>query len=74
MRVAFEHAAKTQVAKVMPNRAMSANPALLRGATLLGDALNTRHPLTGSGMSVCLRDVELLTRVLQGVELSDGKV
>jgi hypothetical protein len=25
-------------------------------------------------MSVCLRDVELLTRVLQGVELSDGKV
>ncbi len=39
-----------------------------------GDAWNTRHPLTGSGMSVCLRDVELLTRALSGVQLTNQQV
>ena len=58
----------------MPNRACNAAPVKMEGAILLGDAWNTRHPLTGSGMSVCLRDVELLTRALQGVDVTNSKV
>jgi len=31
---------------------------------LIGDALNMRHPLTGGGMTVALKDVVLLTQIL----------
>lgn len=31
----------------MPNRALWAAPPAMKGAILLGDAWNTRHPLTG---------------------------
>ena len=44
------------------------------GAVLIGDALNSRHPLTGSGMSVCLRDVELLVRAFAPISLHDEEV
>lgn len=35
-----------------------------KGLFLLGDALNVRHPVVGGGMSVGLKDVVLLTRLL----------
>lgn len=44
--------------KVMPNHLFPAKPKLKRGAVLLGDSLNMRHPLTGGGMTVALTDVQ----------------
>ncbi|KDQ25268.1 hypothetical protein PLEOSDRAFT_1046279 [Pleurotus ostreatus PC15] len=38
------------------------------GAILLGDAWNTRHPLTGGGMTVALNDVVLLRDMLNKVD------
>lgn len=46
--------------KVMPNHLFPAKPKLKRGAVLLGDSLNMRHPLTGGGMTVALTDVQSL--------------
>ncbi len=34
------------------------------GCVLMGDALNMRHPLTGGGMTVALKDVVLLSSLL----------
>lgn len=43
-----------------------------RGVIVLGDALNTRHPLTGGGMTVSFGDVLTLSQLLEGVsDLSD---
>ena len=51
--------------KSMPNRAMPAAKLAKDGVILLGDALNMRHPLTGGGMTVALRDVEALCYLLE---------
>ncbi|XP_073925303.1 squalene monooxygenase isoform X3 [Castor canadensis] len=37
------------------------------GVLLLGDAYNLRHPLTGGGMTVALKDIELWRKLLQGI-------
>jgi len=50
--------------KSMPNRSLTGKMADKDGAVLVGDALNMRHPLTGGGMTVALRDVELLSNLL----------
>ena len=44
----------------MPNHRLPGRPDLPASAALLGDALNMRHPLTGGGMTVALRDVRML--------------
>ena len=44
----------------MPNHLFPAKPKLKRGAVMLGDSLNMRHPLTGGGMTVALTDVHSL--------------
>lgn len=41
------------------------------GLIVLGDALNMRHPLTGGGMTVGLKDVALLTDMLRSTSLED---
>lgn len=38
---------------------------------LLGDTLNMRHPLTGGGMTVAIRDVEAVLNLLE-VRNKDG--
>lgn len=43
----------------MPNSFLPPAPVEKRGALLLGDAYNMRHPLTGGGMSVALNDVKI---------------
>ena len=51
----------------------TASPAKERrfnGVLLLGDSWNMRHPLTGSGMTVALRDAEALANALFG---QDGR-
>jgi len=47
--------------KVMPNHFMPAKPILKKGAVLLGDALNMRHPITGGGLTAVFSDVYLLS-------------
>jgi squalene monooxygenase len=49
---------------VMPCKQLAAAPSKLAGAVLLGDSWNMRHPLTGGGMTVALRDVEALRAAL----------
>ncbi|KAK4532596.1 hypothetical protein CCYA_CCYA13G3453 [Cyanidiococcus yangmingshanensis] len=51
----------------MPNRVMPALPLSLRGAILLGDSFNMRHPLTGGGMTVALSDVALIRSFLSRI-------
>lgn len=37
------------------------------GVLLLGDAYNLRHPLTGGGMTVALKDVKLWRKLLKDI-------
>ena len=48
----------------MPNQWFPPKTNTSSGALLLGDAANMRHPLTGGGMTVALRDVALLSNLL----------
>lgn len=57
--------------KSMPNRALRSSSTMKPGALLIGDALNMRHPLTGGGMTVALKDVALMAEVLGGVDTSN---
>jgi squalene monooxygenase len=47
--------------KVMPNHYMAAKPIIRKGAVMLGDALNMRHPLTGGGLTAVFSDIEILS-------------
>lgn len=59
--------------KSMPNHLLPALPKLKKGGVLIGDSLNMRHPLTGSGMTVALTDVNLLGSKLAAIENFDDK-
>lgn len=72
LKAHFERAVAEQEAELMPAKALpsamfDAASSAPRGAVLLGDARSMRHPLTGGGMTVLLRDVELLTEALSDV-------
>lgn len=62
---AFEKAVDKGDFKAMPNHRFNTDAFRLKGACLLGDALNMRHPLTGGGMTATLTDVWALTRLLE---------
>jgi squalene monooxygenase len=59
--------------RAVPNREMPADVSFKKkGAVLLGDALNARHPLTGGGMTVGLGDCVLLRDLLSEIhDLTD---
>jgi squalene monooxygenase len=59
--------------KVMPNHYMPSKERLLDGVLVIGDALNMRHPLTGGGMTVSLRDVNTLQLLLKENKLATTK-
>jgi farnesyl-diphosphate farnesyltransferase len=61
----FENAVDKGDFKAMPNHRFNAAGFRLKGACLLGDALNMRHPLTGGGMTATLTDVWALARLLE---------
>ena len=48
----------------MPNSFLPPSTNTRDGVMLLGDAMNMRHPLTGGGMTVALKDVVLLNELL----------
>jgi squalene monooxygenase len=65
----FEDTVNEGNIRTVPNREMpAAKITKLRGALLVGDAFNCRHPLTGGGMSVGLADCVLLRDLLRQVE------
>ncbi|KAI9199530.1 squalene epoxidase-domain-containing protein [Polychytrium aggregatum] len=60
----FATAVDAQTIRSMPNQQLSSSPLRQQGVVMLGDAANMRHPLTGGGMTVGLRDVVELCRLL----------
>ena len=68
MKKAFRLAVEHGGFKMMPNHRLPANPELKKGAVLIGDALNMRHPLTGGGMTAAFSDVSLLCEELSKVD------
>eukprot|EP00274_Cyanoptyche_gloeocystis_P003344 CAMPEP_0196662552 /NCGR_PEP_ID=MMETSP1086-20130531/49209_1 /TAXON_ID=77921 /ORGANISM="Cyanoptyche gloeocystis , Strain SAG4.97" /LENGTH=603 /DNA_ID=CAMNT_0041997997 /DNA_START=41 /DNA_END=1853 /DNA_ORIENTATION=+ len=52
----------------MPNWELAPQKVFQRGAMLLGDSFNCRHPLTGGGMTVALSDVALISKLLADVD------
>ena len=66
--------------KVMPNHYMAAKPIIRKGAVMLGDALNMRHPLTGGGLTAVFSDIQILSEHLlampdfSNTELSHEKI
>lgn len=69
MRDAFLTAVDTQEPVCAANRALIAQAPTKQGAILLGDSLNMRHPLTGGGMTVALKDVEMFYRSIRDKDL-----
>jgi len=60
--------------KKMPNSRLHPQTISKPGVIMIGDAWNMRHPLTGSGMTVALSDVNILSRYLGSIsDLSDRK-
>ncbi len=60
----YEQALQQGGFKVMPNHDMAAKPIMRKGAVMLGDALNMRHPLTGGGLTAVFSDIQILSRHL----------
>jgi len=57
----YEQAMQAGGFKVMPNHYMAAKPIIRKGAVMLGDALNMRHPLTGGGLTAVFSDIQILS-------------
>ncbi len=64
IRSYYDDAVKEDKFKVMPNHYMAAKPIIRKGAVMLGDSLNMRHPLTGGGLTAVFSDVNLLGNLL----------
>jgi squalene monooxygenase len=64
MHPSFIAAVQEAKFKTMPNHYLPAKPKQMKGAVVLGDALNMRHPLTGGGMTVALTDVKILGELI----------
>ena len=60
----LEQAIRSGRLRSMPNSWMPSTRLSTPGIILLGDASNMRHPLTGAGMTVALKDVVLLSSLL----------
>jgi squalene monooxygenase len=57
----YKQAVQEGELKVMPNHYMAAKPIIRKGAVMLGDALNMRHPLTGGGLTAVFSDIQILS-------------
>lgn len=69
----FLEALASQEPHCMPNKTLPGGAPALSGVVMLGDTLSMRHPLTGGGMTVALRDVELLATCVREVPGSDAR-
>jgi len=53
----------------MPNTWIPSAKQTTPGLIMIGDALNMRHPLTGAGMTIALRDAILLAKLLDPIDI-----
>ncbi|ERE62947.1 squalene monooxygenase isoform X2 [Cricetulus griseus] len=67
LKEAFLEASQSARLRTMPASFLPPSPVNKRGVLLLGDAYNLRHPLTGGGMTVALKDVKLWRKLLKGI-------
>jgi len=65
----FIKTVETSKLRVMPCGRLHTETVFRKGAVLLGDAFNVRHPLTGAGMTVAFGDVVALTQAFKGADL-----
>jgi squalene monooxygenase len=70
---AFLKAIDEEPLKVMPNHSMKNQAFRRKGAVLLGDSLNMRHPLTGGGMTATFSDILCLNSQLAGIDFQNEK-
>ena len=61
MLKSYQQAVQIAGFKLMPNHYMAAKPKVRKGAVMLGDALNMRHPLTGGGLTAVFSDIHILS-------------
>jgi len=73
LQVRFEETVMNERLKGKPTHLLASRPVVKEGAVLLGDALNMRHPTTGSGMTVALTDVKDLADRLISLKDLDRK-
>lgn len=73
LRQIFIDSVRTQQHIACANTGIPVQPFKMRRAISLGDTFNMRHPLTGGGMTVALRDVECLANNLERVNLDDER-
>ncbi|KPM35775.1 hypothetical protein AK830_g10797 [Neonectria ditissima] len=66
----FANALRESRLRSVPNRWIPSSRNLAPGLLVLGDALNMRHPLTGGGMTVALKDVILLADLLKPTDVA----
>ncbi|EAL60604.1 squalene monooxygenase [Dictyostelium discoideum AX4] len=64
LRESFLYALRNSPLKKMPNSRLPPNPTPKPGVLMIGDSWNMRHPLTGSGMTVCLSDCVILSKLI----------
>ncbi|XP_007538627.2 squalene monooxygenase isoform X1 [Erinaceus europaeus] len=63
----FLEAIQNSRLRSMPASFLPPSPVNKRGVLLLGDAYNMRHPLTGGGMTVLLKDIKLWRKFIKGI-------
>ncbi|XP_008843680.1 squalene monooxygenase isoform X2 [Nannospalax galili] len=67
LKESFLEASQNSRLRSMPASFLPPSPVNKRGVLLLGDAYNLRHPLTGGGMTVALKDVKLWRNLLKSI-------
>lgn len=65
MVASFQNAIDSNELNIMPNHKFKGQVAKKKGAVLLGDSLNMRHPLTGGGMTATISDIICLNKALK---------
>ena len=73
MKLSYEAAVTEAKFKMMPNHYMAAKPLIKKGAVMLGDSLNMRHPLTGGGLTAVFSDIYLLSGQLLSLPNFDNE-
>ena len=71
VRPQLELAIKNGRLRSMPNAWMPSSKNKTPGLVIVGDASNMRHPITGSGMTVALKDSVLLANLLDPTDIPD---
>ena len=71
VQASFIAAVRAGQPKAMPNIRSRLTPRTIPGLVVIADALSTRHPLTGGGMTVALSDVRQVDQLLRGVAFNE---